>query len=197
MLQSEVKGNCLWCHLEIIGINLLVECSIGTRRLTHAQIEPLAVGNGPRRAAIGVALRRASMQTPTVIVNSLGHWLSIALQIPCCCRHTSMPSARHRVLDRCGARARFYAVLSPSCRPRTDPRVAGLHFIAATEGDSASIPSARRRVLNRCGARARFYAVLSPAYRSSCCTAAPRCSRSESNSASIPSVHRRAQSVWR
>ena len=119
MLQSEVKGNCLWCHLEIIGINLLVECSIGTRRLTHAQIEPLAVGNGPRRAAIGVALRRASMQTPTVIVNSLGHWLSIALQIPCCCRHTSMPSARHRVLDRCGARARFYAVLSPGCRPRT------------------------------------------------------------------------------
>ena len=183
MLQSEVKGNCLWCHLEIIGINLLVECSIGTRRLTHAQIEPLAVGNGPRRAAIGVALRRASMQTPTVIVNSLGHWLSIALQIPCCCRHTSMPSARHRVLDRCGARARFYAVLSPSCRPRIDPRVAELHLIAAAaERFGFYASSARRRVLDRCGARAHASMrccrlALSPTYRSSRCGAALHCSR--------------------
>ena len=104
MLQSEVKGNCLWCHLEIIGIDLLVECSVDTRRLTHAQIEPLAVGNGPRRAAIGVALRHASMHTPShrqFAATAESDW-------------ASTPSARHRVLNRCGARARFYAVLSPS-----------------------------------------------------------------------------------
>ena len=127
---------------------------------------------------------RFNANAHTVIVNSLGHWLSqsrcgfhAAVATLLCLRpvtacsigvalgHASMLCCRLAV-----------AHVRSSC-------VAELHLIAATgERFGFYASSARRRVLDRCGARAHASMrccrlALSPTYRSPRCGAAPRCHR--------------------
>ena len=150
-------ASMLCCRLAVAHVSILALRGCTSlqplRAIRLLYLRPVAV------CSIGVALGHASMLCCRPHIDPRVAQLHLVAAAPRAIRLLYLRSIA--VLNRCGARARFYAVLSPSCRPRT---IIALRSCTSLQPLRAIRPLYFRSVavLNRCGARARFYAVLSP-----------------------------------